>query len=336
MKENVLVSTLTTMHLGGAARYLLDAESVDQVAEGYKFAKDNGLKVFVLGGGSNILGRDEGYDGLVIRSKLKGIEEEEDGGIVLVSAYSGEVTDDLCKYTAEKGYTGIEALSGIPGLVGAAPVQNIGAYGQEISDTLAKVEAYDSVEGRVREFSKEECKLSYRKSIFNSGEDGRFFIVRVTLKLRKGQMKSPLYGSLQTYMDTNGINDASPLSVRNAVMAVRNSKLPDPLELASAGSFFKNVLVDDKKAAEIREKYPDAPFFSKDGQNKLSSGWLIEKAGLKGKLLHGMRVSDKAALVLINESANSYEDLEKAKKEIIRTVNEEFGVELEQEPVEMK
>ena len=337
MQENILISDLTTMRLGGRARYVQNIEKVEQIEVAYDFAREKGVPVFVLGGGSNVIGRDEGYEGLILVSRLRGIEvvAESDDDVV-VKAYSGERMDDVCKFAVEHGCSGIESLSGIPGTIGAAPVQNIGAYGQEISDVLDSVEVYDSVERVVRTLSKDECKMSYRKSVFNTDERGRYFIIAVTIRLKRKQLVEVTYRSLEEYLKNSGVTVLNAKNVREAVLKIREDKLPDERTTASAGSFFKNVVVSEREAERLREEFPEMPVFCKDGQCKIAAGWLIENAGLKGREFHGMRVSEKAALVLINESAKTYADLGKARAEITEIVKEKFGLELEQEPVELR
>ncbi|MDR0591157.1 MAG: UDP-N-acetylmuramate dehydrogenase [Candidatus Nomurabacteria bacterium] len=334
MQENVLISKLTTMRLGGPARYVQEVTEPKQVAEAYDFARKNSLPVYVLGYGSNVIGRDEGFDGLVLVNKLKGVETvSETGDEVVIKAASGEMLDDLCGFTAERGYTGIEAMSAIPGTVGAAPVQNVGAYGQEIANVLVGVSAYDTSQGRTLWIDAADCQLGYRRSIFNTTEFGRYFITAVTIKLRKGQLRPPFYISLQAFVEQNGLTDFSPMAIRQAVTAVRAGKLPDPKQIASSGSFFKNVVVDDATAAKMQRE--GVRTYEEGGRNTVPSGWLIEQTGLKGKEFHGMRVSDKAALILINESAHSYADLAAARQEISDAVYKKFGFRLEQEPVEL-
>jgi UDP-N-acetylmuramate dehydrogenase len=334
MKEDVLISELTTMRLGGAAKFVQEATTLEQVAATYEFAKEQGLPVYVLGYGSNVIGRDEGFNGVIVVSKLKGIETvSENGSELVVRAASGEMLDDLCEYVSSRGYTGMEAMSAIPGTVGAAPVQNVGAYGQEIKDVLVSVDAYDTLQGSTLQISAADCELAYRHSIFNTTELGRYFITAITVKLKKGQLKPPFYVSLQTFVERSGLTDFSPMSIRNAVSAVRASKLPDPKKIASSGSFFKNVIVDAADAPALQAK--GIQIWQEDGKNVIPSGWLVEQAGLKGRELHGMRVSDKAALILINESAQNYADLAAARQEIIDTVRAKFGFTLEQEPVEI-
>lgn len=333
IRENVPISTLTTMRLGGAARYVIDIDKVEDLSQAYAFAKEKNLPVYVLGSGSNIIGRDGGFNGVILVCKLTGmgILREEKDDVVQLYSYSGEMLDDFVTYGTEMGYSGMEALSAIPGTVGAAPVQNVGAYGQDISQSLVEVEVFDTKTGEIKTLPKDQLELSYRHSIFNHGElVGRYFITKVIVELHKGHLTPPFYNSLQAYIDEHSIIDFSPDSIRQCVRAVRESKLPDPELIASSGSFFKNVYLSPEEAAGAEAA--GIPVW--DG-GKVPSGWLIEHAGLKGQEFHGMRVSDKAALVLINESAKSYADLAAARAEIIKIVKDKFGFTLEQEPMEL-
>ena len=324
------------MRLGGAARFVVSVRRPEEVEEAYRFAEEQGLPTWALGGGANTIGRDEGFPGVVILNELKGVEiVREVGDAVQAKWMGGEVWDDTVAWACERGYTGIEALSLIPGTVGAAPVQNIGAYGQEVGQVLVSVEAYDRRERRMRMLGRDEMGLGYRRTRFNTGADaGRFYIVSVTLELRRGQMQAPFYNSLQRYIDEHQETDLSPAGVRRMVCAIREAKLPDPRKEASAGSFFKNVIVPAEQVAEMEARGIPVRRLE-DGRGKINSGWLIEACGLKGQRLHGFRVSEQAALVLINESATSYLELTMARAEIVGTVEAKFGVRLEQEPVEM-
>ncbi len=335
IRENIPISTLTTMRLGGDARFVIDIKNVDDIKEAYAFAEDKNLPVYVLGGGANTIGHDEGFDGVILVNKLRGIEIlKEKGNEILVKGMGGEVWDDFVDYVCEKGYSGIEAMSAIPGTLGAAPVQNIGAYGQEAAQVIEEVEAFDSLLSEIHVIKKDDMKLEYRKSIFNSGEDaGRYFIVSVTVKLKRGELKPPFYTSLQRYVDEHNETDFSPKNIRRMIKEVRAGKLPDPEVEASAGSFFKNIYLSDEDAEKAKKE--GILVWREHGKNLVNSGWLIEEAGLKGKVFHGMKVSDKAALILINESAKSYADLAAARAEIIEIVKDKFGYTLEQEPVEI-
>ena len=332
--ENIFISSLTTMRLGGVARHVIEIEKPQDVVDAYGFAAHFGLPTFVLGAGSNTLGHDEGWPGVILINRMRGIfEEKTEAGPVQIKIMGGEPWDNVVEYACKKGLTGIEALSKIPGLAGAAPVQNIGAYGQEISNVLTEVNVYDSATATFKILKKDELNFSYRKSIFNTTDKKRFFIISITLELREGSMRRPFYNSIENYISEHKFTDFSPKGVREIISAIRAEKLPDPKTVASAGSFFKNVYIDDPEAERATEK--GWPVHRSPYQNKINAAWLIEQAGFKGKLLHGIRVSEKAPLVLINESAKSYNDLAKARSEIIGAVYDKFGYWLEQEPVEL-
>lgn len=372
IEENVPIRNLVTMRIGGPARFVITVTSKEEIPEAYQFAKERNLPVCVLGGGANTFAKDEGFDGVIILDRIMGISEVENpevessedessggessegknpegknsegGDIAYFKAYGGEQWDDLVTYVSERGYSGIEAMAGIPGTAGAAPVQNIGAYGQEVTQVIVSVDAYDTKTGEFVVIPANEMKMSYRKSIFNSGENvGRYFIYATTVRVKKGQLNPPFYRSLQAYVDEHLETDFSPLNIARMVKAVRNSKLPDPEKIASAGSFFKNVYLTDEEADEAeargiqvwrnaKEVGPDSP---EKRTNLVNSGWLLEEAGLKGKVFHGMKVSEKAALILINEDAKTYADLAAAREEIANIVFEKFGFRIEQEPDEI-
>lgn len=349
IRENVRIAELTTMRLGGEARFVLEVETPEDVPEAYQFAKERGLPTWVMGGGANTIGRDEGFDGVIIQNMLKGLFVLVDGaevdahnmdaaglsGEIVLKGMGGEVWDDVVEFACANGYTGIEAMSKIPGTLGAAPVQNIGAYGQDVAQVIEKVEAFDSEIGKFVTIEKKDMGLEYRRSRFNHGvEAGRYFIVAVTLRLKRGQLGPPFYNSLQRYIDEHGETDLTPEKIRKIVSTIREDKLPDPKIIASAGSFFKNVYVD-RAGAEQAEAKGIPVWRDAEGGGKINAGWLIEACGLKGKELHGFRVSDKAALVLINEHAQSYADLARAREEITDSVFGKFGYRLEQEPVEI-
>lgn len=333
VNENILISSLTTMRLGGPARYVLEVERPEEIPDAYGFADTYHLPTFVLGYGANTIGHDEGFPGVIIISRMKGIFETPTADGVQLKVMSGEYWDDVVAYTTSKGYTGIEGLSLIPGLAGAAPVQNIGAYGQEISDTLESIDVYDTASRTFVTLAKSDLHFGYRQSILNTTEKNRYFVVSITLALKPGQMSRPLYRSIEKYLSDNSITDLSPASIRNAVIAIRKSKLPDPLTEASAGSFFKNIFLDEAGTEACESK--GYPVHRTPNGGKLNTGWLIEHAGLSGKTFHGIRVSDKASLVLINDSATSYSDLAAARDTIVNKVYDLYGFWLEQEPVEL-
>ena len=334
VNENILISSLTTMRLGGPARYVLEIETPQDITDAYGFAEQFNMPIFPLGYGANTLGHDEGYNGVIIINRMRGVQEESTDTGTKLKIMGGEYWDNVVEYTTNKGLTGIEALSKIPGLTAAAPIQNIGAYGQEISQVLESIDVYDNASRTFKTLTNSDLKFSYRKSILNTTERGRYFVISITLNLKTGEMPRPFYDSIERYIADHDITDFSPKSIRQIVSAIRADKLPDPLEIPSAGSFFKNIFLTNEQAEAAEAK--GYLVHRSPNSNKLNVAWLIEQAGLKGKLLHGIRVSDKAPLVLINESAESYNDLARAREEIIDKVYDKFGFWLEQEPVELQ
>ena len=334
---NISLRQYTTMKLGGEARYMATADSPGDVVSLYRNARKENLPIFVLGGGSNVITHDEVFEGIVLLNKIKGFEiisETDETTDVKIGA--GEVWDEVVEKAIGLGLQGIEAMSGIPGTAGAAPVQNVGAYGQEIADTLISLEAYDSKTDTIVTISADECDFSYRNSIFRDKEKGRYCILNITLRLNKAEPKPPYYASLQRYIDENDIREVNLSVIRVAVLNIRSEKLPDPAELPSAGSFFKNALVEKWKLEELQKEYSDIPNYTmSDGRYKIPTGWLIDKAGLRGYRSHGMRVYEKNALVLVNDSATGYDDLAAIREEIVQIVFDKFGIKIEQEPLEL-
>ena len=334
---NISLKQYTTMKLGGETRYMATADSTGDVVSLYRNARKENLPIFVLGGGSNVITHDEVFEGIVLLNKIKGFEvisETDETTDVKIGA--GEVWDEAVEKVIGLGLQGIEAMSGIPGTAGAAPVQNVGAYGQEIADTLISLEAYDSKTDTIVIIPADECNFSYRNSIFRDKEKGRYCILNITLRLNKAEPKPPYYASLQRYIDENDIREVNLSVIRVAVLNIRSEKLPDPAELPSAGSFFKNALVEKWKLEELQREYSDIPNYAmSDGRYKIPTGWLIDKAGLRGYRSHGMRVYEKNALVLVNDSATGYDDLAAIREEIVQIVFDKFGIKIEQEPLEL-
>ena len=334
---NISLKQYTTMKLGGETRYMATADSASDVVPLYRNARKENLPIFVLGGGSNVITHDEVFEGIVLLNKIKGFEiiaETDETTDVKIGA--GEVWDEVVEKAIGLGLQGIEAMSGIPGTAGAAPVQNVGAYGQEIADTLISLEAYDSKTDTIVTISADECDFSYRNSIFRDKEKGRYCILNITLRLNKAEPKPPYYASLQKHIDENDIREVNLSVIRVAVLNIRSEKLPDPAELPSAGSFFKNALVEKWKLEELQREYSDIPNYAmSDGKYKIPTGWLIDKAGLRGYRSHGMRVYEKNALVLVNDSATGYDDLAAIREEIVQIVFDKFGIKIEQEPLEL-
>ncbi|HET7630137.1 MAG TPA: UDP-N-acetylmuramate dehydrogenase [Candidatus Saccharimonadales bacterium] len=333
-RHNVPLSELTTMRLGGLARLVVTAESADELKEVVSACAASEQPFFVLGGGSNVIARDQEFAGTVILNRVPGFEViEEDDKSATIKVGAGELWDDVVARSVDMNLSGIEALSAIPGMTGATPVQNVGAYGQEIADSLIELEALDTDSMELVTLANKDCSFSYRHSIFKDPATRHHIITSITLKLTKSQMKPPFYTSLQNYFEKNDITDFSPANVRQAVRAIRAVKLPDPAKVANTGSFFKNPIVEQDKAERLAANYQDMPQFAVPGVGvKLAAGWLIEQSGLKGYANHGFTTSPDNALVVINKTADKYTDLELFKDEIIAKVKSKFGVTLEQEP----
>lgn len=334
---NIPLKNYTTMRLGGNARFMTDVRTPSEVAEVCRNAATQNLPVFILGGGSNIIVRDDGFDGIVVRNRIPGFEViADEPGQVMIRIGAGENWDATVKRTVAMNLSGIEAMSAIPGTAGAAPVQNVGAYGQEIADTLVSLEAYDIPNDTFVTLQAADCGFSYRHSIFRGDAAGRYVITNITLRLYKTAPTPPFYAAVQTYLDEHDITLYTPQVIRDAVIAIRKDKLPDPDRTPNTGSFFKNAIVEDWQLADLKKNYPDIPTYDMpDGRFKVPTGWLIEQTGLKGQTLHGMRIHDKNALVLINESAKSYADLAAAREEIKGAVRDKFRITIEQEPLEI-
>lgn len=335
IQTNISLAGLTTMRLGGMARFFGEAQTVDDIDRLCKAAQQQNLSVFVIGSGSNTIALDEGFDGLVMRNHLMGFETlDQTPDYVTIRVGAGENWDETVKKTVDMNLTGIEALSGIPGTVGAAPVQNIGAYGQEVSSVITSVSVYEIRTGSVRELTPEQCEFGYRSSIFRGSAWGHYIITAVTMRLSTALPLPPFYSAVEEYFKANNVQQITPRALRDAVLDIRYHKLPDPARLPNTGSFFKNAIVERYICDDLAVTYPDMPYYPlSDGRCKIPTGWLIEKLGYKGKLLHGIRVHDKNALVLINESATSYADLAAARDEIIGAVRDTFRVSIEQEPL---
>lgn len=335
---NIPLKNYTTMQLGGGARFFADVHTAEELQQLYLNAKSRNLPVFILGGGSNVIARDEGFDGLVMRIRIPGFSVvDEDTNSRTITIGAGENWDAAVQRTVDLDLTGIEAMSAIPGTAGATPVQNVGAYGQEISDTLVSVSAYDTTTNTFVTLTNEQCKFSYRHSIFRGEATGRYIITAITLRLSKNFPAPPFYESLQSYLTLHNITQYTAQTIRDAVTAIRAEKLPDPSKVANTGSFFKNALVERWLVADLQKQFPDMRAYEMDNDIfKVPSGWLIEKAGLKGAIFHGMRVYDKNALVLINESASGHADLVAAREEIIAKVRDAFRITIEQEPLELQ
>ncbi|MFA5776326.1 MAG: UDP-N-acetylmuramate dehydrogenase [Patescibacteria group bacterium] len=336
VQQNVLLAPYTTLKIGGLAKYFSVVKTEGELVEACDWAKKESQKIFILGGGSNVLVSDEGFKGLVVLVDIKGrsYRQENDRQEIMADIKAGELWDDLVLESVNKGYSGAECLSGIPGKVGASVVQNIGAYGQEVREIIEKVRFYDTRKQEFGEYSKEECGFEYRGSIFK-GRSNRI-VTSVQFKLSANKEPCLRYKELM-----KKFSDSRPTlkQVREVVLELRKSKsmLIDPNDpnSISAGSFFNNPVVADDIFEKIKEKYPDAPNWPQgNGSIKLSAGWLIEESGLpKGFIYKDGKVglSQKHALAIINRGGARASDVYKFAEFIKKSVFDIFGVKLQPE-----
>ena len=326
--ENYDLSKLNTFGIQAKAKFFTAIGSEEDLKELFYAPEFRENKKIFLGGGSNILFTHD-FDGIVVLNKLAGIEiSKQDEGSVLVRARGGEIWHNLVTFALERGFWGIENLSSIPGSVGAAPVQNIGAYGTDIGSVLYEVEAFDIETGEKKFFRPENYGGGYRESIFKNEFKGKYFITSVTLSLSKIPKPNLRYRSLREYVEKNKIDVNNPLEIGKAVSEIRKEKLPDPRIINNAGSFFKNVIVDEKKLQELLKIYPNMPHFTDDFGVKIPSGWLIEQCGWKGKRFGDAGVYENHALVLVNHGEATGNDIKKLAEEIIDSIYVKFGFKL--------
>lgn len=330
IQENIPLKDFCTIGIGGPARYFTRVNTKDEAAEAVQWAQDKKLPFFPLGEGSNIIFTDRGYPGLVIKVEIPGFEEIAPNRFKIGA---GENWDTVVAQLVAKKFSGVEAMSLIPGTAGATPVQNVGAYGQEIKDTLIELEAYDSLDNKFVTLSNQDCQFSYRNSIFKSFASGRYLIMNITLELKNAPMHPPFYDSLQRYLDQYKITEVSPGTIRSAVIAIRQTKLPDPKQIPNVGSFFKNPLIPEKQFDELKQKFASIKAFpATDGKVKVPAGWLIENAGLQTDHFKNVGLHDKNSLVLVTHGQADFQELLALIELIIGAIQKKFGITLEQEP----
>ncbi|MEI7689272.1 MAG: UDP-N-acetylmuramate dehydrogenase [Candidatus Nomurabacteria bacterium] len=338
IEEYVDIKDYSTLKIGGQFRYFTVISKVDELPLLYAIAQSDGkyknTPTFVLGGGSNIVFSDGILNVLALKIEIMGHEiVGESNEYVDIKVGAGENWDNFVRKTVDMNLVGIEALSLIPGTVGASPVQNIGAYGSEVKDTIHEVEVFDIEKREFSKISNKDCKFGYRDSIFKNEVKGRYIITGVTYRLNKSLPSIPKYPGVAKYFEDMEIVSPTLSQIRDAIIYIRKEKLPDSSMNPNVGSFFKNPIVLNAVADTIKIDFPDAKFFqSDDYHTKVPAGWLIENAGLKGKSFGKVSVYDKSALVLINDGNATCEDIIKARNEIIKIVKDKFGIELEQEP----
>jgi UDP-N-acetylmuramate dehydrogenase len=336
----VPLAPLTTFGIGGPARYFINAPSEEILLEAVDLANSQKLPLFVLGGGSNILVADEGFPGLVLKIDLMGIKWDEEGDKTIIRAGAGEEWDGVVQLSVERDLAGIECLSGIPGSVGGTPVQNVGAYGQEVSEVLTQLRALDRKSGKIIELSHADCGFSYRTSLFNTTQKDRYIVLEVTYKLARHGVPSIRYADVQREFEE--MEKAPTLAeVRNAVRRIRARKAMllvegDP-DCRSAGSFFKNPILSEDAFARLESILPNdrVPRYpAATGHVKTAAAWLIGRAGFaKGYSLGRVGLSSKHTLALVNKGGATAADVLRLAREIHSRVYEKFGVKLAPEPV---
>jgi UDP-N-acetylmuramate dehydrogenase len=333
IKEYVSLAEYTTFKIGGNARFFCIADSEEALAEAITYAKKNDLPVFVLGGGSNILVSDEGFPGLVIKIEIEGIEFEENGDDVTASVGAGVNWDFFVEECVVRGVFGVENLSLIPGTVGAAPVQNIGAYGAEVRETIKSVHALNRITLERKVFSNPECVFSYRDSFFKKAEGKNFIITRVVFSLKKNSSLNTAYKDIAEYYARNPEHPKTLRGVRDAVVTIRTKKLPDLEKFGTAGSFFKNPIVGRKHYESLKEKYPDIPSYAVDGESvKIPLAWVLDNVcGFKGYRKDNVGVYQNQALVLVNFGNGTSAQIDTLAKEMMRAVKAKTNIEIEPE-----
>ena len=338
IQEYVDIKNYSSLKIGVQFRYFVIVDNKEDLSDVFVFAEKNMVPIFILGGGSNIVFSDGVINVLALKIEIKGFEiVEESDEYAKIKVGAGEIWDKIVEKTVAMNLSGLEALSLIPGTVGATPVQNVGAYGSEVKDTIVEVEVFDVKENVFKNIKNEECKFGYRDSIFKNEAKGKYIITAVTYKLLKIKdvLKSSALGypGVMRYFENLDITNPTLKQIRDGIIDIRSEKLPNPSENPNVGSFFKNPIVENDIVKNILNEFPNAKFFSVDDKfTKIPAGWLIENAGLKGKSFGNVSVYDKNALVLVNNGNATKEDLINTKNEIIKIVFDKFGITLEQEP----
>ncbi len=340
-RQGVTLAPYTTFGIGGPAQWFAEAQTEQDVEAAVLFARERGLRLFILGGGSNLLVSDAGYAGLVLRIAISGIEEISRGDAILFRVGAGEDWDGFVARTIERGCAGLACLSGIPGTVGGTPVQNVGAYGQEVAETISKVRVYDLAHDAWGELSNAQCGFSYRHSIFNSTERGRYIVTRVDFALEPHSPVRVNYPDLKRYFVENAM--PSPAEVRAAVRTIRHQKgmllVPGEADCRSAGSFFKNPVVPAGRLPELahllaiaEDRIPRFP--AGDNHVKIPAAWLLDQAGfVKGYCMGKAAISSRHTLALTNRGDALAADIIALRDHIQEGVRAKLGIALEPEPV---
>ena len=331
IQKNKSLKAYNTFGIEATAPYFCEVSTIEELQEVLQLELFRNMPILVLGGGSNLLFTQD-PEGLVMLNRIGGISVvNEDEDHVWVKVGGGQNWHDFVIYSIAQGWGGLENLSLIPGTVGAAPMQNIGAYGVEIKDTFSHLEAVERSTGQVRVFNNPECEFGYRSSIFKTHAKDKYIIASVSFKLNKKHTFNTSYGDIQKTLAEVG-EDISLQAISNAVIRIRQSKLPDPKQIGNAGSFFKNPVINKELFEELQQQYPTMPHYPQtDGYVKVPAGWLIEQSGWKGHRRGNLGVHEKQALVLVNYGGASGADLKQLSEDIRASVEEKFRIPLETE-----
>ncbi len=335
IQENIALAPYTTMRTGGPARFFMRAITADDLSEAFDFAKEKSLPFFVLGGGSNTLVPDEGFSGLVIKIEIKGITYEDTPLGVSVVASAGEIWDDVVRDVVGRELCGIENLSLIPGTVGGAVVQNIGAYGVEARENILWVEAFDTTTGTIKIFLCNECEFGYRKSLFKKNKN--LIVTRVALGLTRNAVLKTSYEDVKRYFMEKGIEEPSLAEMRSAVIAIRTAKMPAP-PLGTAGSFFKNPVIPANQFEDLKQRYPEIKaYIQRDGTVKLSAAWILDKiCGFRGVRRGDVGVHENQSLILVNYGTATTQNIISLASEMKDSIKEKINIDIEEEVVMMK
>lgn len=328
MKTNVNLRPYNSFGFDAVAKCFVEINDIQQIEELIQTDIFRKEKHLILSGGNNVLFQNDFFDGTVVYINTKGIEILKDGeNEVIIRAQAGEDWPDFVRYTAEKDWHGLENLAHIPGKVGAAPVQNIGAYGMELKDSFIRCETIEIASGTKRAFAKEDCRFGYRESVFKNGLKGRYIITSVDFLLKKNAPLHLEYGNIKTYLEQNGIEKPTLLQLHDAICAIRDAKLPDVKQIGSAGSFFKNPVIEKAQFEALQKGYPNMPHYDEpNGKVKVPAGWLIEHAGWKGWRNEHVGVYDKQALVLVHYGGGKGHDIVDLAQRIQDSVKAAFGI----------
>jgi UDP-N-acetylmuramate dehydrogenase len=328
--ENVPLSSLTTLKVGGSAQYVAECKNEEDIQIALAFSRERDLSWYVIGGGSNLLAPDDGFSGVIIRPLFKGITFTDAGEAVEVHVGAGVVWNVLVQESVERELWGLENLAAIPGLVGGAPVQNIGAYGADTADTLSYVDAFDTNSGEVIRFSKEDCAFGYRDSRFK--HDPSLIITAVGFLLLKNGVAHIQYPDLTAYAEKGG-QLSTPKEIAAAVAEIRSKKFPDLSVVGTAGSFFKNPVISAEKYTALRAAYPDLPGFPQiEGTVKVPLAWILDHVlHLRGYTVRNVRLFEKQPLVLVAELGATAAEINSFVKDIAEKVKDATGIEIERE-----